>query len=70
MIDIATNTVIANMPVGVSPIAFGNFIGAPLPTIASSKDQCKGGGCQLLVQADGTLFKNQGDCIQYVNTGK
>ena len=39
----------------------------PVPT---SKDQCKNGGWQLLFRADGTGFKNQGDCIQYVNTGK
>lgn len=35
-----------------------------------SKDQCKEGGWQLFHRADGTAFKNQGDCIQYVNTGK
>ena len=43
------------------------FIATPIPT---NKDQCKGGGWQGLVRADGTAFKNQGDCIQYVNTGK
>ena len=31
---------------------------------------CKSGGWQYLTRADGTLFKNQGDCIQYVNIGK
>ena len=36
----------------------------------TSKDQCKKGGWQLLSRLDGTPFKNQGDCIQYVNTGK
>lgn len=39
----------------------------PVPT---SKDQCKNGGWQTLFRANGTRFKNQGDCIQYVNTGK
>lgn len=34
------------------------------------KDECKNGGWKLLFRADGTAFKNQGDCIQYVNTGK
>ena len=34
------------------------------------KDDCKEGGWQNLSRTDGTPFKNQGDCIQYVNTGK
>jgi hypothetical protein len=37
---------------------------------ALSKDQCKNGGWQHLFRTDGTAFKNQGDCIQYANTGK
>ena len=36
----------------------------------TSRDQCKNGGWQTLRRADGSTFKNQGDCIQYVNTGK
>ena len=39
----------------------------PVPT---SKDQCKKGGWKSLFREDGTAFKNQGKCIQYVNTGK
>lgn len=39
-------------------------------TVASSKDQCKDGGWANVKRADGSPFKNQGDCIQYVNTGK
>jgi len=35
-----------------------------------NKDECKKNGWQGLTRADGTPFKNQGDCIQYVNTGK
>ena len=38
--------------------------------VATSKDQCKKGGWETLVRRDSTSFKNQGDCIQYVNTGK
>ena len=38
--------------------------------VATSKDQCKDGGFALVKRADGSAFKNQGDCIQYVNTGK
>jgi len=33
-------------------------------------DQCKKGGWEDLTREDGTEFKNQGDCIQYVNTGR
>jgi hypothetical protein len=28
------------------------------------------GGWTTLVRADGTGFKNEGDCIQFVDTGK
>lgn len=38
--------------------------------VAVDKDQCKNGGWMDLARADGSTFKNQGDCIQYVNTGK
>ena len=38
--------------------------------VATSKDQCKNGGWENLSRHDGSGFKNQGDCIQYVNTGK
>jgi len=35
-----------------------------------TKDDCKDGGWQNLVRANGTAFKNQGACVSYVNTGK
>lgn len=38
--------------------------------VASAKQDCKNGGWKLVFRADGSPFKNQGDCIQYVNTGK
>ncbi|HET6873859.1 MAG TPA: hypothetical protein VFH70_03730 [Acidimicrobiales bacterium] len=38
--------------------------------VAASKDDCKNGGWMTVRQADGSSFRNQGDCIQYVNTGK
>jgi hypothetical protein len=41
----------------------------PLP-VAADKDRCKASGWQGMFRADGSTFKNQGDCIQYVNTGK
>ena len=31
---------------------------------------CKNGGWQHFTREDSTVFTNQGDCIQYVNTGK
>ncbi|MGZ5481008.1 MAG: right-handed parallel beta-helix repeat-containing protein [Pyrinomonadaceae bacterium] len=45
----------------------GACIGGNVPTTAS---QCKNGGWTTRVRANGSTFKNQGDCIQYVNTGK
>ncbi len=44
---------------------WSNTVGVP-----SNKDQCKNGGWANLRRPDGSSFKNQGDCIQYVNTGK
>jgi len=38
--------------------------------VATNKDQCKNGGYNNVKRADGSPFKNQGDCIQYTNTGK
>ena len=38
--------------------------------VATNKDQCKNGGYLNAKRNDGSSFKNQGDCIQYVNTGK
>lgn len=37
--------------------------------VAQSKDQCKGNGWKDVTRADGSGFKNQGECIKYVNTG-
>ena len=36
---------------------------------AGNASACKNDGWQHLTRADGSIFKNQGDCIQYVNTG-
>jgi hypothetical protein len=38
--------------------------------VATDKNQCKNGGHVSVTRADGSTFKNQGDCIQYTNTGK
>jgi len=38
--------------------------------LAGNASACKNDGWQDLTRAGGTTFTNQGDCIQYVNTGK
>lgn len=38
--------------------------------VPSNSNQCKNGGWQTMSRTDGSSFKNQGDCIQFVNTGK
>jgi hypothetical protein len=38
--------------------------------VAQTKEDCKLGSWQSVKRADGSSFKNQGQCIQYVNTGK
>lgn len=37
---------------------------------AGNASACKNDGWKDLTRADGSTFTNQGDCIQYVNTGK
>jgi|SRR5579859_2402030 len=37
---------------------------------AKTQADCKNDGWKTHTRADGSTFKNQGDCIQYVNTGK
>lgn len=38
--------------------------------VATTKDACKNDGWRTLRRSDGTTFKNQGDCVSYVNTGR
>ncbi len=38
--------------------------------VATDKEACKDNGWMNLHRADGGTFKNQGDCIAYVNAGK
>jgi len=45
-------------------------VGLTLLAVATNKDACKQDGWTMLYRADGSGFKNQGDCVQYVNTGK
>ncbi len=43
----------------------------PPPTrVPTDKDDCKNDGWRTLTRADGTTFRNQGDCVSYVNTGR
>jgi hypothetical protein len=39
-------------------------------TVPANADQCKKDGWRSLSRADASPFKNQGDCMQYVQTGK
>jgi len=38
--------------------------------VANNKDECKDGGWQNVTRADGSSFKNQGDCVSYTNNGR
>lgn len=51
----------------IAPAPGGACFGGNVPSAAA---QCKNGGWSTSTRADGSTFKNQGDCIQYVNTGK
>ena len=51
----------------IAPAPEGDCFGGNVPT---TTDQCKKGGWMTSVRGDGSTFKNQGDCMQYVNTGK
>jgi hypothetical protein len=48
----------------LAPAVTGGCVGSNVPT---SEDQCKNGGWTSAARPDGTTFKNQGDCVQYVN---
>lgn len=39
-------------------------------SVATNKDQCKNGGFANFKRADGSSFKNQGDCVSYTQNGK
>jgi hypothetical protein len=64
--DASYNTVVATVGVGDFPqfVAIHTLgIGPPTTT-----DQCKKGGWQTFNVP--RTFKNQGDCVSFVNTGK
>ena len=61
-----------NDPLGI-PDTVGLVTRFTLESVANTpgtKEDCKNGGWRTLTRADGSPFKNAGDCIQYVNTGK
>lgn len=81
--SLATDTTAFRLTVGFGAPTWANFSGAvdkvtvngttfdfELKATATLAGQCKNGGWQNLQRANGSTFKNQGDCIQYVNTGK
>ena len=39
-------------------------------TVATTADGCKNDGWRSLARTDGSTFKNQGDCVSYVQTGR
>ena len=56
-------------PDGEQTITVTPTVEVNLPQPANA-NACKNGGWRTLFRADGSAFRNQGDCIQYVNTGK
>jgi hypothetical protein len=60
---------------GTAPGTMGNgFLFDNISLVSSNPpanaEACKSNGWQTKTRADNSVFKNQGDCIQYVNTGK
>ncbi|AUC89303.1 MAG: hypothetical protein CL600_11865 [Alteromonas sp.] len=46
------------------------IVGINLNVVPEDKSQCKKGNWKTLNRHDGSTFKNQGDCVSFVNTGK
>ncbi|HYW72834.1 MAG TPA: hypothetical protein VE961_17550 [Pyrinomonadaceae bacterium] len=38
--------------------------------VAANRDQCRNDGWKIITRSEFSAFKNQGDDIQYVNTGR
>jgi hypothetical protein len=53
-------------PWRIAPEPFGSCTGTNVPT---TEAQCKNGGWSAATHPDGTTFKNQGDCVSFVNNG-
>ena len=68
----AVDVIVIN-PEGTSsptPADVYTYVGPSGPPVPSTADDCKKGGWQLLARADGSTFKNQGDCVSYTRNGK
>jgi hypothetical protein len=59
---------------GTGPVNFTPWLTASASvgcaSVATNKDQCKDGGWMTYRRANGTAFKNQGDCVSYTVNGK
>lgn len=40
------------------------------PTVVATKDECKSGGWMNVLRQDGSTFKNQGQCVAYVQSNE
>jgi YVTN family beta-propeller protein len=65
VIDTGTNTVVATVPVGIEPVGVAITPGIGPPT---NKNQCRNDGWKVFTIPE--KFKNQGDCVSFVNAGK
>ena len=63
VIDTTTNTVVATIPVGAGPVAVAI---TPVRQTPTGKEQCKHHGYLKFGPPAGP-FKNQGQCVSYVN---
>jgi hypothetical protein len=51
--------------IGGTALAVGDIVVVDAPALPTSKDQCRNGGWQSY-----GVFKNQGDCVSFVATGR
>ena len=51
-------------------VFYSPWLKRPSACVVMNEDQCKDGGWKTLFRADGTPFKNQGACIQYIEDQK
>ena len=69
--DAATGAVQATLSGSLAPfVTVGGSLDLASPGMVTSRVACMSDGWRTLVRADGTMFKNVGDCIKYVYTGK
>jgi YVTN family beta-propeller protein len=61
VVSTATNTVTATVTVGNTPVVIAMLVRTQGPT---GKDQCKNDGWKTFTNP---AFKNQGDCVSFVN---